>query len=125
MRPRDWSDGGATNIDELAFACQCDNLLVENGGWSTRKLPNGDTEWTPPRHLPLPGGTNAYHHPERFLRTTRRSAPGMNGRPAALEAGMTYTLADDAALLQPITIGTVTARKPDLHGTAYAQPGTG
>lgn len=65
---KDWSDGGATNIDELAFACQCDNLLVENGGWSTRKLPNGDTEWIPPSHLPLPGGTNAYHHPERFLR---------------------------------------------------------
>lgn len=65
---KDWSDGGSTNIDELGFACKCDNLLVENGGWSTRKLPNGDTEWTPPPHLPRPGGTNTYHHPERFLK---------------------------------------------------------
>ncbi|WP_156432720.1 HNH endonuclease signature motif containing protein [Mycobacterium sp. M26] len=70
---KDWSDGGSTNVDELAFACRCDNLLVENGGWNTRKLPNGDTEWTPPPHLPLPGGTNTYHHPERFLR--KREGP--------------------------------------------------
>lgn len=72
---KDWSDGGSTNIDELGFACKCDNLLVENGGWSTRKLPNGDTEWTPPAHLPLIGGTNTYHHPERFL-DNRGDPPG-------------------------------------------------
>ncbi len=64
---KDWSDGGNTNIDELAFACKCDNLLVESGGWLTRKRPNGDTEWIPPPHLPIRGGTNTYHHPERFL----------------------------------------------------------
>jgi hypothetical protein len=64
---KDWSDGGATNVDELGFACKCDNLLVENGGWLTRKRPNGDTEWISPPHLPLKGGVNDYHHPERFL----------------------------------------------------------
>ena len=36
--------------------------------WRTRKLRNGDTEWIPPPHLPLKGGVNSYHHPERFLR---------------------------------------------------------
>ncbi len=64
---KDWSDGGNTNIDELAFACPPDNQLVETGGWETRKLANGDTEWIPPPHLPLIGGVNTYHHPERFL----------------------------------------------------------
>ncbi|MCI4675511.1 HNH endonuclease signature motif containing protein [Candidatus Mycolicibacterium alkanivorans] len=65
---KDWKDGGNTNVDELGFACKCDNLLVENGGWLTRKLPNGDTQWIPPPQLPLTGGVNTYHHPERFLR---------------------------------------------------------
>ncbi|MEZ0356824.1 HNH endonuclease signature motif containing protein [Mycobacterium sp. SA01] len=65
---KDWKHGGATDIDELAFACPPDNQLVETGGWTTRKLPNGDTEWIPPPHLPmLIGGVNDYHHPERFL----------------------------------------------------------
>lgn len=64
---KDWSDGGSTNIDDLGFACEHDNQLVETGGWLTRKLPNGDTEWTPPPHLPLKGGVNTFHHPERFL----------------------------------------------------------
>ena len=64
---KDWSDGGATNIDDLTFACQLDNQLVETGGWTTRKRRNGDTEWIPPTHLPLTGGVNNYHHPERFL----------------------------------------------------------
>jgi len=62
------------NIDALAIACKCDNLLVENGGRLTRKLPKGDTQWLPPPHLPLPGGTNTYHHPERFL--LKRGAVG-------------------------------------------------
>ncbi len=63
----DWSDGGTTDIDDLTFACKLHNLLVETGGWTTRKLPNGDTEWIPPPHLPFPAGTNTYHHPERLL----------------------------------------------------------
>jgi len=65
---KDWKHGGGTNIDTLGFACEPDNMLVENGGWRTRKLRNGDTEWIPPPHLPLKGGVNSYHHPERFLR---------------------------------------------------------
>ena len=64
---QDWSAGGHTNIDDLTLACKPHNLLVENGGWTTRKLPNGDTEWIPLPQLPLIGGTNTYHHPERLL----------------------------------------------------------
>jgi hypothetical protein len=65
---KDWKHGGNTNIDELTFACPPDNQLVETGGWTTRKLPGGDTEWIPPPHLPmLIGGVNTFHHPEKFL----------------------------------------------------------
>ncbi len=45
----DWAAGGRTDIDELTFACGGHNRLVEDGGWTTRKHPNGDTEWIPPR----------------------------------------------------------------------------
>ncbi|WP_059018672.1 HNH endonuclease signature motif containing protein [Mycobacterium sp. M26] len=64
----DWKHGGATNIDDLTLACKRDNLHAENDGWGTRKLPNGDTDWIPPPNVPLIGGTNSYHHPERLLR---------------------------------------------------------
>jgi hypothetical protein len=64
---KDWKHGGMTDIDDLTLACKCDNLLVENDGWSTRQLANGQTEWIPPPDVPLIGGTNDYHHPERFL----------------------------------------------------------
>lgn len=63
----DWADGGHTNIDDLAFGCGPHNRLVTDDGWNTRKLPNGTTEWIPPPHLPLKGGINTYHHPERLL----------------------------------------------------------
>ena len=63
----DWADGGLTNIDRLTFACKGDHQLVTEGGWTTRKLKDGTTQWIPPPHLPLPGGTNTYHHPERML----------------------------------------------------------
>ncbi|MBB3600747.1 hypothetical protein FHT40_000380 [Mycolicibacterium sp. BK556] len=63
----DWKHGGTTDIDHLTLACKCDNLLVENDGWNTRQLPDGQTEWTPPTDVPLRGGTNDYHHPERLL----------------------------------------------------------
>lgn len=36
-------------------------------GWTTRKRQDGRTEWLPPPHLPIPPGTNDFHHPERFL----------------------------------------------------------
>ena len=64
---KDWKHGGATDIDDLTLACKCDNLLVENDGWTTHQLPNGQTQWTPPPDVPLIGGVNDYHHPERFL----------------------------------------------------------
>ncbi|MEZ0355922.1 HNH endonuclease signature motif containing protein [Mycobacterium sp. SA01] len=63
----DWKHGGSTDIDDLTLACKCDNLLVENDGWTTRQLANGHTEWTPPPDVPMRGGTNDYHHPERLL----------------------------------------------------------
>jgi hypothetical protein len=34
----DWDEGGHTNITDLTLACRPDNLLVENSGWTTRKL---------------------------------------------------------------------------------------
>lgn len=65
---RDWKHGGTTNIDDLTLACGPDNQLIETSGWTTRKLPNGTTEWIPPPQLPMiRGGTNTYHHPERLL----------------------------------------------------------
>lgn len=64
---QDWKHGGTTDIDGLALACKRDNLHAENDGWNTRTLPNGQTEWIPPPGIPLIGGTNTYHHPERLL----------------------------------------------------------
>ncbi|WP_167101867.1 HNH endonuclease signature motif containing protein [Mycobacterium sp. DL592] len=66
---RPWKHGGTTDIDDLTLACQRDNLHADNDGWDTRKLPNGQTEWIPPPNVPLIGGTNTYHHPERLLPT--------------------------------------------------------
>ncbi|AKK27200.1 HNH endonuclease signature motif containing protein [Mycobacterium sp. EPa45] len=64
---KDWKSGGATDVDDLTLACPPDNQLVETGGWTTRKRPDGTTEWIPPPGLPmLHGGTNDYHHPERL-----------------------------------------------------------
>ena len=64
---KDWKHGGTTDIDHLTLACKCDNLLVENDGWTTHQLPDGNTHWTPPPDVPLRGSTNTYHHPERLL----------------------------------------------------------
>ena len=63
----DWALGGTTDIDDLTFGCGPHHKLIKRGGWSTRKRPDGTTEWIPPPHLPLIGGTNNFHHPERFL----------------------------------------------------------
>ncbi|AKK27810.1 HNH endonuclease signature motif containing protein [Mycobacterium sp. EPa45] len=64
---KDWKYGGTTDIDDLTLACKCNNLMVENDGWATRQLPNGQTHWTPPPGVPLRSGVNDYHHPERLL----------------------------------------------------------
>ncbi len=65
---QDWKNGGTTNIQDLTLACPPDNQLIETGGWNTRILAGGQTQWIPPPGLPmLKGGTNDYHHPERLL----------------------------------------------------------
>ena len=63
----EWTDGGLTNIDRLAFACGPHHRLIEPGGWSTRKRSDGTNEWRSPSQLPIRGGSNSYHHPERML----------------------------------------------------------
>jgi hypothetical protein len=51
-----WAGRGPTNIDKMSLACPPDNRLVEEGGWTTRKRPDGRTEWIPP---PPPTSTPA------------------------------------------------------------------
>ncbi|TDO12175.1 uncharacterized protein DUF222 [Mycobacterium sp. BK086] len=81
---QDWKNGGNTDINDLALACPPDNELVESGGWDTRKLANGDTEWIPPPGLPmLRGGVNDYHHPERLLGNDSDPPSDDAGDPAA------------------------------------------
>ena len=69
---RDWADGGATDVDDLSFACGPHNRLVKRGGWTTRKRRDGSTEWLPPAHLPLVGGVNRFHHADRLARKLRQ-----------------------------------------------------
>ena len=63
----EWATGGTTDINRLTLACKTDHTQITPGGWQTRKRNDGRTEWIPPPHLPLRGGTNDYHHPERLL----------------------------------------------------------
>jgi hypothetical protein len=69
---KDWADGGLTDIDDLAMACGPHNRLVEKGGWTTRRRRDGTTEWLPPRQLPLVGGVNSYHHPDKAVHRFRK-----------------------------------------------------
>ncbi|ORA62602.1 HNH endonuclease signature motif containing protein [Mycobacteroides franklinii] len=43
----EWAHGGATDIDNLTFACGPHHRLLDHG-WTTRKRTDGTTEWTPP-----------------------------------------------------------------------------
>ena len=77
-----WSAGGATDADNLTFACAPHHKIVDKG-WRTEKLPNGRTAWVPPPQLDIPGRggrTNAYHHPERLFESelgeSDREPPG-------------------------------------------------
>lgn len=63
----EWADGGLTNVDDLTFGCKPHHKKIKPGGWRTRKRRDGRTQWLPPPHLPVSGGTNTYHHPERML----------------------------------------------------------
>ncbi|MGV3702897.1 HNH endonuclease signature motif containing protein [Mycolicibacterium sp. PO1] len=64
----DWNNNGHNNINDLTLACGPDNRAATHGGWTTRKRPDGRTEWHPPPALDT-GQTriNNYHHPERYL----------------------------------------------------------
>ena len=60
--------GGATNIDNLTFACGPHHRLLTPGGWKTRKRSDGTTEWIPPPNTDTgQPRTNTYHHPEKHL----------------------------------------------------------
>ena len=63
----EWAGGGRTDIDGLTFACGQHHRLITPGGWTTRKLVDGRTEWRAPPGLPVAPGTNSFHHPERLL----------------------------------------------------------
>lgn len=69
---KDWADGGLTDIDDLAMACGPHNRLVDKGGWTTRRRRDGTTEWLPPPQLPLVGGVNSYHRPDKAVRRFRK-----------------------------------------------------
>jgi hypothetical protein len=63
----EWSHGGATNVDNLTFACTAHHRLLD-AGWRTRKQRDGTTEWIPPPQLDHGRPrTNGYHHPHRYL----------------------------------------------------------
>lgn len=62
-----WADGGLTDIDKLTLACKPDHAHITPGGWQTRKRADGTCEWIPPPGSPQRGGTNDFHHPEKFL----------------------------------------------------------
>jgi hypothetical protein len=64
---RDRANGGLTNIDDLTFACPCHHKLVTTNGWTTHKSLR-PRRMDPPPQLELPGGSNNYHHPERYLK---------------------------------------------------------
>jgi hypothetical protein len=64
---KDFAKGGRTDIDELTLACPPDNRLATDGGWTTRKNDNGETEWIPPPDQDHgQRRTNTYFHPERM-----------------------------------------------------------
>jgi hypothetical protein len=66
---KDWAAGGQTNIDEETLACGPHNRLVDEDGWTTRKHPDGTTEWIPPPDQDTgQPRTNTYHHPEKHLK---------------------------------------------------------
>lgn len=63
----EWATGGNTDIDTLTLACAPNHKLIERG-WTTTKLANHRTAWTPPKRFDRGGPrTNDYHHPERLL----------------------------------------------------------
>ncbi|BAX93847.1 hypothetical protein MSG_03721 [Mycobacterium shigaense] len=67
-RITDYAQCRSTDIDELTFACGPHHRLLRPKGWTTRKHPNGKTQWIPPPHLDHgQPRTNTHHHPEQML----------------------------------------------------------
>ncbi|GFG76192.1 hypothetical protein MBOT_35570 [Mycobacterium botniense] len=65
----DFATCRTSNVDDLTFGCGQHHPLVKPGGWKTRTLATGDTEWIPPPHLDHgQPRTNSFHHPEKLLR---------------------------------------------------------
>ncbi|OBI46532.1 HNH endonuclease signature motif containing protein, partial [Mycobacterium colombiense] len=65
----DYATCHSTDVNDLTFACGPQHRLLQPGGWTTRKNPNGDTEWIPPPHLDRgQPRINTFHHPEKLLR---------------------------------------------------------
>ncbi|WP_205877467.1 HNH endonuclease signature motif containing protein [Mycobacterium camsae] len=63
----EWANGGPTDITNLTLACPGNHKLIGKG-WSTTKLGNHRTAWTPPPRFDRGGPrTNNFHHPERLL----------------------------------------------------------
>jgi hypothetical protein len=62
----EWADGGATDIDNLTFACRPHHKLAGTS-WRTKRLANGRTGWIPPPQFDLGERTNDYHHPEGIV----------------------------------------------------------
>jgi hypothetical protein len=63
---QDFAKGGQTNIDDLTLACGPHNRDATDHGWTTVKK-DGTTEWIPAKDRGK-RRTNAYFHPERYLR---------------------------------------------------------
>ncbi|WP_141681621.1 HNH endonuclease signature motif containing protein, partial [Mycobacterium malmoense] len=64
---QDWAHTHRTDIEQLTLACGPHHRLLDNG-WTTRKRPNGDTDWIPPPHLDHgQPRVNTFHHPEKIL----------------------------------------------------------
>jgi hypothetical protein len=64
----DYAKCRTTDVNDLTQGCGPHHKLVTCGGWRTRKLKNGETEWIPPPHLDQgQPRTNTYHHPEKLL----------------------------------------------------------
>jgi hypothetical protein len=71
-----YAECATSHIDDLTFGCGSHHPLVKEGGWQTRKLANGDTEWLPPPHLDRgQPRTNTFHHPEKLLRDDDEDDP--------------------------------------------------
>ena len=41
-----WAEGGPTTVDNLGPLCRHDHTIKHRDGWTYRRLPNGDHQWT-------------------------------------------------------------------------------